>query len=170
MWEAYKLKTRKHCWENHTVVKKWKEIRDHRWDNLILWRWPQSCQIDLHVCGCYQVQAHSAHLTTGQWIREERNTTLFGKSADRGVGRLTSQNDHALWAWMLAAFRDERWGKWGHKVKKTMNSCNDCLEWQPQAGGYVISIFLTVIHRWAGSDHLPVSYPKVLGLRLRQRE
>lgn len=36
---------------------------------------------------------------------------FMGESADREVGGLTSQDDHALGAWMLAAFVDERWGK-----------------------------------------------------------
>ena len=42
---------------------------------------------------------------------EARNTTLFGKPADREDGRLVSQNNHLVEVWMPAYFMDQRWGE-----------------------------------------------------------
>ena len=42
---------------------------------------------------------------------EERNTTLFGKPADRKDGKLLSQNNHLVGVWMPGSFMDQRWGE-----------------------------------------------------------
>ena len=69
---------------------------------------------------CYQVQGHSAYRTTSQYIRDEvleaRNTTLFKKLADQEDGRLMSQNNHLMGAWMLGSFIEQR-GEGGEEVK-----------------------------------------------------
>ena len=72
---------------------------------------------------CYQVQASSAHHTTGQWIErrgdEAKNMTLFGKLADQIDGRLTSQSNHLIGAWMPGSFiESERETQGGSKVER----------------------------------------------------
>ena len=87
---------------------------------------------------CYQVQACSAHCTTGQWIRDMR---CWGKENDfipktswlrRWQAQTTPQNNHLIGVWMPGSFihqrernneelkskgRIERERQWGSKVK-----------------------------------------------------
>ena len=41
---------------------------------------------------------------------ETRNTTLFGKPADREDSRLKSQNNHLIRVWMPVSFIEQRGG------------------------------------------------------------
>ena len=49
-----------------------------------------------------------------------RNTTLFRKPADREDGRLTSQNNHLVEAWMPGSFMDQRWREVKKQREKTI--------------------------------------------------
>ena len=73
---------------------------------------------------CYRVQALSALLAAWQanesWRQGvgAKNTTLFGKPADREDGRRVSPKNHLIGVWMPISFTEserERW--WGSNVK-----------------------------------------------------
>ena len=51
---------------------------------------------------------------------EARNTTLFGKLADREDGRLMPQNNHLVGVWIPGSFMDQRWREIRKQSKKTI--------------------------------------------------
>ena len=58
-----------------------------------------------NLCSLCSPQDRSVNLRGGV---EARNTTLFGKSADREDGRLASQNNHLVGVWMPVSFMGQR--------------------------------------------------------------
>ena len=49
---------------------------------------------------------------------------LFRKPADPEDGRLMSQNNRLIRVWKPGSFIEQRWGKGGCKIQKTINLIN----------------------------------------------
>ena len=102
----------------------------------------------------YQVQAHSACCTRGQWIQEMRGCgkeeTLIGESADQEDGRLVPQNNPLTEVWVPGSLLQIRDGGVGEEAQwKGHLSCKHLLEWQASGRGCV-NFILPAICRWTG--------------------
>ena len=102
----------------------------------------------------YQIQAHSACCTRGQWIQEMRGCgkeeTLIGESADQEDGRLVPQNNPLTEVWVPGSLLQIRDGGVGEEAQwKGHLSCKHLLEWQASGRGCV-NFILPAICRWTG--------------------
>ena len=89
---------------------------------------------------------------------EAKSTTLFRKPADRESGGLVSPINHLMGVRMPVSFIAQR-GAGDEEVKwKGHKFCKCPLEWPASGRGCVNFFFLATIHRWAGSDCLPLSW------------
>ena len=126
---------------------------------------------------CYPGQALSARFTTGQWTRETRcwakEEALIREPADRDDGRLAPQNNHLLGVWMPGSFieqrersneelkskgRIEREIRWGIKWKGLQSGDTSPRECPTFRRG----VWISSIHRWAGTSALSMSWTKAL--------
>ena len=136
------------------------------------------------MCPCYQVQAHSAHHTIGQWIRETRcwgkEETLIREPADREDGKLVPQNNHLIGVWMPGCYLwSEREKQWGTKVKKQKRGrCSGEVKWKSlqfckttprEWPAFRRGVLISSIHRWAGTNYLSRSWTKALYSQAREQ-
>ena len=99
--------------------------------------------------------------------------TLIREPADREDGKLVPQNNHLLGVWVLVSFKDqrersneelksngriEREMQWGSEVKGLQYCKTSPREWPAFRRG----VFISSIHRWAGTNYLSRSWTKAL--------
>ena len=100
---------------------------------------------------CYRVHACSAHCMSGQ-LTEKWEMSCWGKEYDFIQKDRWWTMSQPSYQGLDARFfyRTERKRKWGNKVKKTFILQN--------RKGCVYFFFSAIIHRWAASDYLSVSW------------
>ena len=77
----------------------------------------QSCQDCTLLCFFFFYLVTSALLKDNESERQVLRQGIRTYLESWEDSRLMSQNSHLIWVWMSGSFMDQRWGRWGNKIK-----------------------------------------------------